>query len=776
MKVLLTDGSGLTARQCATRLAGAGHIAEALTPDPLCLCRFTRNVARLHRVPPYGRDPFGWLDAALEVYRSGRFDVLLPTQEQVAVLSWAKDRLDAAGVATVVPPFKALADVQDKISASATLGRLGIPQPSSATDIEGWDRFPAFVKDPIGTASGGVRTVANRAELERAATGINVLVQAAVTGPLAMCQSVFDHGALIAFHAIERTAEGAGGGASHKRSISVPEVRRYFAVLGLDLHWHGALSADVILGEDGPVVIDVNPRLVEPQNAYFCGVDLVGSMMDLALGRRPVAQPEGRTGTATHQLLLAVLGAAQHGHGRRGVVAELLHAMSKNRDYLGSSEELTPLRNDLRSIVPVAMAGAVTVVAPKTWSWFTAGSVSSYALSREGWQDILHADNSAPGLDRPSQPIGLENGSGQSKHGQSKHGQRKHGQRKHGPSKRGQASRTAALMAVQRGLESTRPPRKRLFTDQLARSFLPRSWRAVLVASRLGAVRGAIEAAYDFVGGPGPRASAIARTRLIDDLVEQIAPAVEQVVFLGAGYDTRPYRLAGLAGCPVFEVDRPDTQAAKRATLSRAGVNTSGVIFVGVDFETDDLAEALARGGYAADKPTLFVWEGVTQYLSAEAVDNTLAAIHKIAPARGGLVFTYVDREVLGSQSKFPEAAKWIRGVKKRGEPWIFGLSPQELSDFLAARGFTLAEDLSTADAGIRYFVPLGRRERGSGLYRIATAVVGRTTEPGGRSPGQLAHPPSLWTRQSEILGIADRAPNPFIVFPGRSTAFSSRR
>ena len=86
-------------------------------------------------------------------------------------------------------------------------------------------------------------------------------------------------------------------------------------------------------------------------------------------------------------------------------------------------------------------------------------------------------------------------------------------------------------------------------------------------------------------------------------------------------------RLAGLSSGPVFEVDRPGTQAAKRATLGRLGINTSGIIFVGVDFEIDDLADALARGGCAADKPTLFVWEGVTQYLSAEAVDNTLAAM-----------------------------------------------------------------------------------------------------------------------------------------------------
>ena len=606
MKVLLSDGSGLTARECATRLAASGHVVDVLTPDPLCLCRFTRHVARLHLAPPYGADPLRWLDAAVDVYRSGRFDVLFPTQEQVAVLSRGKCRLDTAGVATVVPPFAALSAVQDKIAAWRTLRRLGIPQPESSTEAEGWDRFPAFVKDPIGTASGGVRQVADRTELDRAATERTVLVQAAVDGPLAMCQSVFDAGSLVAFHANERTAEGA----SHKRSISLPEVRRYFEILGQDLHWHGALSADVVLGYDGPFFIDVNPRLVEPQNAYLSGVDLVGSMMELATGGHPTVQAEGTTGVATHQLLLAVLGAAQDGRGRRGVLAEVLQAASSSRAYLGSSEELTPLHRDLRSIVPVALAAAATFAAPTSFSWFAAGSVANYALSEPGWQDILHTDLSAQHFDRPLQPTGLGDGA-QSKARPGEPDGRAHGR----PAR-------ARIGEARRQTPLRRPARQVVPPTILARRldcFAPRR-RSGCHRSHLRPRR-----------RPRPRASAIARTKLIDDLVEEIAPTVEQVVLLGAGYDTRPYRLSCLASPRVFEVDHPATQTAKRATLSRAGVNTSGVVFVGVDFETDDLAGALRNARYAADKPTLFVWEGVTQYLSAEAVDNTLAVVHKIA-------------------------------------------------------------------------------------------------------------------------------------------------
>jgi methyltransferase (TIGR00027 family) len=297
---------------------------------------------------------------------------------------------------------------------------------------------------------------------------------------------------------------------------------------------------------------------------------------------------------------------------------------------------------------------------------------------------------------------------------------------------RARASRTAALMAVQRGLESTRPPDKGLFVDPLAPSFLSWPWRAALVASRLSGVRTAIESAYDFVGGPGPRASAIARTRLIDDFVEERSASVGQVVLLGAGYDTRPYRLACLAGKRVFEVDRPDTQAAKRHALALSATGTGHVVFAPVDFETDDLSDALVQAGYAVDQPALFVWEGVSQYLSPNAVDNTLALIHKLAGGGGGLVFTYVHRAVIdGHASEFPEAAKWLRGVNKRGEPWVFGLSPEATSEFLGARGFSLTEDVSTADAGNRYFTPLGRREKGSALYRVATATIDPTRQIG---------------------------------------------
>ncbi len=403
MRILLSDGSGLTARQVATQLSTAGHTVEVLSPDPIALTRFTRHVRRVHRVPPYGDHPFVWLEAALSIYSSNHFDVLLPTQEQVAVLSRCSDRLLSTGVSCPVPSFVALKRVQDKLAASETLTGLGLAQPethvvTSATELAAWDQFPIFVKTPIGTASSGVAHVAHQASLvalagEWNSSGVfesgGVLVQTPAEGPLTMIQSVFSSGRLLAFHANLRVREGAGGGASHKRSIVLPEVREDLVKLGGHLGWHGALSVDAILTETGPLYIDVNPRLVEPGNAWRAGVDLVTPLLQIAHYQDLATQQQGAEGIATHQLMLAVLGAAQHRHTRRAICSELFSALTRRGSYRGSAEELTPVQTDLRTVIPVAVASLATLVSPDLWQKFSSGAVSNYALTPGGWHEIL---------------------------------------------------------------------------------------------------------------------------------------------------------------------------------------------------------------------------------------------------------------------------------------------------------------------------------------------------------------------------------------------------
>ena len=177
---------------------------------------------RVHRVPAYGLDPEGWLEAALGVLRAGNHDVLLPTQEQAAILARDADRVRALGVAVAVPPFASLRRVQDKVSAHRTLAELDLPQPptrivGSAEELRAVD-LPTYVKAPIGTASAAVRLVGNRAELAEAARDLagergRFVAQQPLAGDLVMVQAVYDRGELVAWHACLRVREGANGGA-----------------------------------------------------------------------------------------------------------------------------------------------------------------------------------------------------------------------------------------------------------------------------------------------------------------------------------------------------------------------------------------------------------------------------------------------------------------------------------------------------------------------------------------------------------------------------------
>lgn len=396
MRVLLSEGNGLTARQTATLLARAGHHVEALSSEPLCLCRFTRHVHRIHRVPPYGADPFGWLDAALRVVARRRIDLLFPTQEQVAVLAARPGR-----VRTVVPEFAALARVQDKLSAYATLDGLGLPQPESEVVKSAPDLArvtpPVYVKRAVGTASTAVVHARTSEDLRRLAARWDragvfaedgaVLAQRPVDGALVMVQSVFAHGEPVAFHACERTRAGVNGGASHKRGRTLPDVTAHLRTLGAALGWHGALSADVITAPDGPRFIDVNPRLVEPVNAYLSGVDLVGAMVDLArTGTARVREPR-RTGVRTHQFVLALLEAARRG-GRVAAAREVWRAGTGRADYRGSTEELEPVRGDPTAAAFQAALVLAVLAYPGLWRRLAGDTVGAYALTPEAWHRI----------------------------------------------------------------------------------------------------------------------------------------------------------------------------------------------------------------------------------------------------------------------------------------------------------------------------------------------------------------------------------------------------
>jgi methyltransferase (TIGR00027 family) len=138
-----------------------------------------------------------------------------------------------------------------------------------------------------------------------------------------------------------------------------------------------------------------------------------------------------------------------------------------------------------------------------------------------------------------------------------------------------------------------------------------------------------------------------ARTVHFDSVIARAIEHVDQFVLMGAGYDTRAYGDLAARGVTVFEVDQAIVQEHKRSMIAAAGIRCENVSFVSVDFSVDNLFSKLAASGFDASRKTLFLWEGVSLYLSAEQVAATLAMVKQRAQSGSVLVADlYADRLV----------------------------------------------------------------------------------------------------------------------------------
>jgi len=308
------------------------------------------------------------------------------------------------------------------------------------------------------------------------------------------------------------------------------------------------------------------------------------------------------------------------------------------------------------------------------------------------------------------------------------------------------SSRSAEHVALFRALETSRR-HDRLFADPLAVRMLPRRYRVVVALSRLPAIHRSLVGYIDRRFSGGPRASAVVRTRLIDDLVTgALDGGAGQLVLLGAGFDNRAFRLPGmLGGAVAFEVDHPATQATKRRRVP--GRLRGTVRFVPVDLSRDELTGALLGSGFDPAVPAVVVWEGVTNYLTAASVDATLRGLTGLLAPGSRIVFTYVDRAALDGTGGYAGVREWHDAVRRHGEPWTFGFDPAELAGCLArlsgpsGHRLTLALDLSARDAAVRYLAPLGRDEPAAAFYHVAAADVGPPVDATGQTGADVGPP-----------------------------------
>jgi methyltransferase (TIGR00027 family) len=272
---------------------------------------------------------------------------------------------------------------------------------------------------------------------------------------------------------------------------------------------------------------------------------------------------------------------------------------------------------------------------------------------------------------------------------------------------RNPAAQTAFGPMVLAAMEQSEPPGRRLVDDDLAARFLPAPTRWLVTATPPALMRRLMMAAMER-DGPGLWANMTCRKRYIADKVTEALDSTDAVVVLGAGLDTLAYRLARRSDIPIFEVDQPVNIERKAAAVRRVlATIPSSVHLVPLDFERDDVLTALAQRGYRADYRTFFVWEAVTQYLTADAVHATLESLRPAAPG-SRLVFTYVRRDFIDGVN-FYRAEQLYRRFRQRRQLWRFGLQPAEVAAFLDGHGWRLVEQLGPEQIVQRYVEPTGR-------------------------------------------------------------------
>jgi methyltransferase (TIGR00027 family) len=222
---------------------------------------------------------------------------------------------------------------------------------------------------------------------------------------------------------------------------------------------------------------------------------------------------------------------------------------------------------------------------------------------------------------------------------------------------------------------------------------------------------------YSYEGIPPVGHSSSVRATFVDAAIERYLPGLEQFVELGAGYDTRTVQLQHNQRIRCFEVDLPKIQQMKRELLHQCGVDTSGIKFVSANFLTDNWLDNLAKAGFDPRKPTFFLWEGVTYYLSREAMETTFRTIAAIAPG-SVVVFDYAtdaNRKTYRRPLRHLDKAI-MKAVREPQTFWISSEPPvqKNLAILMDSYGLSLRDRLNYGQET--------KRKRSFG--GLATAVV----------------------------------------------------
>jgi len=277
------------------------------------------------------------------------------------------------------------------------------------------------------------------------------------------------------------------------------------------------------------------------------------------------------------------------------------------------------------------------------------------------------------------------------------------------------ASQTAEIMARYRAAELQFPEDQRICNDPYAIYFVneevKKSFKRPL---RLLLIRLWLNWMF-----PGVHNGVISRVRYMDDcVIKCLENGLEQMVIIGAGYDTRAYRFNGLSEkVNVFELDHPATQKVKKEKLKKIFNSPPGhVVHIPIHLDKDRISEKLFDGGYDQSRKTLFIMEGLLMYLPPPFVDKILNFIKTTSGPGSWVTFDYLPPSMVDGTIKVKEGKNMIKGVKKWKEQFRFGLKHEDAEEFLLSRGFCNINTVNAPDLKETYF-----NEKKRGKIKVST-------------------------------------------------------
>ena len=403
LKILFTEGTSLSARHSLYTLGGY-HKIDILDPNPLCQCRFSSLRRRFTRSPHYAKDPEGFLRFLADLLKREKYDVVMPTHEQVFLLSKFRDQVGRlAGIA--LPDFAAMETMQNKAHFAQLLTQLDLPQPEThyvrtRADLDRAWTFPLYLKLAHSTAGMGVFRLENEQELKAKAAELEsrgllnsvaeAVVQQPARGNQATVQAVFDHGRLVGTHSFDARKLGVGGMSSARTSADHPIVREHVAKLGAHLAWHGALFIDYFYdySTGRPEYLECNPRVGETVNAWLSGVNLPDLLARVSIGEEVPTAPTTRSGVRTQSFMMILITAAYDG-ARRGELRRDIKSFRSGKGlYANAQDELTRPKDDRLSRLPLVWVSTQLLAWPRLAKNIVATTIENYSLPESATERV----------------------------------------------------------------------------------------------------------------------------------------------------------------------------------------------------------------------------------------------------------------------------------------------------------------------------------------------------------------------------------------------------